>query len=243
GTKEKRDSIKTLIARGASEFEANAPQVKGGGGAILVSNPDNLFFIMSFNSKEYPFEKVGYFGNKISLPNTPMGDRSLLGKFLAEHSKILTDGLFSGVMSLRWSLLSSEKRKAKIESAGTKKIDGRKVYVLDVNPTGTASSNLNMKLYFDSETFHHVRSEYRREIDAGNVTFGRPNQNGTSVLILTEDFSDFRDEDGLNLPHVYRVNFKANSNASVSENTWGMKVSQYFFNQLLAEDFFTFDAK
>lgn len=88
-----------------------------------------------------------------------------------------------------------------------------------------------------------MRSEYRREIDAGNVTFGRPNQNGTSILVLTEDFSDFKDEDGINLPHTYRVNFNANSNASVYENTWGMKVSQYFFNQLLAPDFFTFDTK
>lgn len=126
GTKEKRDSLKTLIARGASEFEANAPLVKGGGGAILVSDAANLFFLMSFNSKEYPFEKVGYFGNRLSLPSTPMGDRSLLGKFLAEHSRILTDGFFrescryDGVFLTKTSGKSRSSKRAPKRSTGTK---------------------------------------------------------------------------------------------------------------------------
>ena len=51
------------MAVGISEFEAKVPLVKGGGKAIMVSDPNNLFFVMSLNSKEYPFEKVGYFGD------------------------------------------------------------------------------------------------------------------------------------------------------------------------------------
>ena len=50
GTKEKRDSIKTLIASGTSEFEVKVPAIKGGGKAIMVSDPDNLFFVISLNS-------------------------------------------------------------------------------------------------------------------------------------------------------------------------------------------------
>ena len=243
GTREKRDSIKTLMAVGSSEFEVKVQSIKGGGKAIMVSDPDNLFFVMSLNSKEYPFEKVGFFGDKVSLPYISPGNRSLLGSFLAENSKILTDGLFSGIMSLRWSLFRQSKRRIRIESAGIKKVDGRKMYVLDFNPSGPSSTILKTRLYFDSETFNHVRSEYRREIGAGNVTFGQANQQGTSVLILTEEFSDFKNEDGLNLPHTYRVTFQANSNAAMYQNAWGMKVSQYYFNQKLAPDFFTFDAK
>jgi len=116
GSREKRDSIKTLMAVGSSEFEAKVPLVKGGGKAIMVSDPNNLFFVMSLNSKEYPFEKVGYFGDKVNLPYMPAGGRSLLGGFLAENSKVLTNGLFSGVMSLRWPLLGLDKKKFRLES-------------------------------------------------------------------------------------------------------------------------------
>lgn len=243
GSREKRDSIKTLMVVGASEFEAKVPLVKGGGKAILVSDPDNLFFVMSLNSKEYPFEKVGYFGNKINLPFIPSGTRSLLGSFLAENSKVLTDGLLSGAMSLRWPLLGLDKKKVRLESLGVKKIDGKKMYVLDYDPQGVGSTALTMRLYFDSETFQHVRSEFRREIEAGNVTFAQANQQGRSILTLTEEYSDFQDEDGLNLPHTYRVTFRANSNAAMYENTWGVKVNQFYFNQKLAPDFFTFETK
>lgn len=243
GTREKRDSIKTLMAVGLSEFESKVPLVKGGGKAILVSDPEDLFFVLSLNSREYPFEKVGFFGDKVSLPYSFAGTRSLLGHFLAENSKILSDGLFSGIMSLRWPLFGLDKRKVRIESGGTKKIGGKKMNVLEFNPAGAASSELKTRLYFDSETYNHVRSEYRREISVGNVTFGQANQQGTSILVLTEEFSDFKNEDGLNLPHSYRVTFQSNSNSSDYENSWGMKVSQYYFNQQLASDFFTFETK
>jgi len=243
GSREKRDSIKTLMAVGISEFEAKVPLVKGGGKAIMVSDPNNLFFVMSLNSKEYPFEKVGYFGDKVNLPYMPAGGRSLLGGFLAENTKILTNGLFSGVMSLRWPLLGLDKKKFRLESLGVKKVDGRKMYVLDFDPSGVASTQLMMRLYFDSETFSHVRTEFVRAIDAGNVTFRQANQQGTSILTLTEEFSDFKDEDGLNLPHSYRVTFRANSNAAMYENVWGINVRQYYFNQKLAPDFFTFETK
>ena len=100
GTKEKRDSVKTLMARGVSEFESTNPVIKGGGRAIVVSDTENLFFVIGLNSREYPFEKIGYFHNDVSIPLIAAGQRGLLGSFVANHSKILSDGLFSGVFSL-----------------------------------------------------------------------------------------------------------------------------------------------
>src|SRR5262245_20463205 len=61
GTKEKRDEVKTRIAAGASSFESKQPDKKAVGKAVLVSDANNLFFLSSFNSTEYPFEKVGLF--------------------------------------------------------------------------------------------------------------------------------------------------------------------------------------
>jgi len=243
GKKEARDGIKTLMAVGQSEFVSLVPAIKGGGRAVVVSDPSNLYFILSLNSKEYPFEKIGYFDGKPSLPFATAGTRSLLGSFLSEHDKILSSGLFNGIMSRRWPLLNLEKARPVITSGGTKKFDGRKIYALNYFPSGDGSSEFTIRLYFDAETFHHVRTEYRRQIPPKTPGFGVANQIAYSTLVLTESFSDFRLIDGVTLPHIYRVEFVSNSNNSTYQSAWGIKVGRYVFNQKLTPDFFTFDTK
>ncbi len=68
GTKEKRDEIKNRLVVGTSEFESKLPSRKTTGKAIFVSEVNNLFFVSSFNSKEYPYEKIGFFKGKMDLP-------------------------------------------------------------------------------------------------------------------------------------------------------------------------------
>lgn len=244
GPKETRAGVSTLMAIGNSDFETNAPAVKGYGRAIVVSDPTNLYWVISLNSKQYPFEKVGYFRGKPNLPFMDSGRRSLLGAFLSEHSKVLESGLFGGSMSLRWAMLHLEKSKARLTSGADKTINGKKAFGIIFYPgSGSSSSEFTMKLYFDAETFLHVRSEFRREIPAKNPVFGRANQIASSTLSLTEQFSDFKSVDGLVLPFVYRVDFESNSNSSDHKSSWGIKVEQYAINQKLTADFFTFDER
>ena len=200
GKKELRDGIKTLIAAGASEFESRTPVIKGGGKAIVVSDATNLYFVLGLNSKEYPAEKVGYFNGKPSLPFISAGNRSLLGVFLNEHTKLLSDGLFTGSMSLTWILNDPEHRKARFKSAGTKKVDGNKLYAIDYSPAGGGSGEFSVRLFFDA-WFNHVRTEYKREIQQKQGTFGQANQQASARIELTEVFSDFRTIDGITLPH------------------------------------------
>jgi len=242
GTKAKRDELKTLMALGYSEFESRFPIVKGGGRAIVVSDPKNLFFVITLNSREYPFEKIGYFNGKANLPFIAPGARSLLGLFIAEHEKILSEGLFGGSMSLRWPFFAAEK-KLWIKASGTKKIDGRKMLAIEYVPSSGASNEFRIKLFFDADTFNHVRSEYHREVVSGRVIFGQANQHANAVLTLTEEFSDFKTIDGFTLPHAYKVIFLSNSNTSANENRWGINVAEYRVNQKLLPDFFTFDTK
>lgn len=243
GSAEKCDSMKTLMAVGVSEFEARIPVIRGGGKAVIVSDPDNLFFVISLNSKEYPFEKIGYFKGKLSLPFIAAGSRSMLGLFINEHEKVLSEGLFGGTMSLRWALADAEKRKTTMKSGGTKKVAEQKAYVVDYYPAGIGSGDFKIRLFFDAETFRHIRSEYRREVVRGQGTFGQQSQQGNAVVQLIEDFADFRTIDGLTLPHSYKVTFASNSNTTSNENIWRINVAQYYFNQKLAPDFFTFDPK
>jgi len=165
----------------------------------------------------------------------------LLGLFLNEHDALLSEGLFGGTMSLRWKLLDFEKKKPKVKLMGTKKIGDRNAYVLDYLTGG--SNDFKIKLFFDAENYHHLRTEYIREVNRGTPTFGQQNQQANARVMLTEEFGDFQAVDGLNLPHSYRVTFTSNSNSSSNTNQWEISVDQYYVNQKLAPDFFTFDAK
>lgn len=241
GNKESRDGMKNLMIVGLSEFESVNPSVKGGGRAVVVSEPENLIVAMSFNSKDYPYEKIGFFDSKVNIPYANAGRRSLLGASLMEHSTILTDGLFVGTLSARWPLLLNDSKKSKIRMLGTKKIDGVEAYALEYIPSKGGSDEFSIKLYFDASNFNHIATEYRREVRAGKITFGQQNQISSSNLILTEHFSDFRKEEGLNLPHAYKVNFVSNSGVNVFENIWGIKAAQFRFNQTFEPGFFSFE--
>jgi len=240
GSAEKRAEVRTLIAAGPSEFEASSPVVKGGGKSIVVSDANNLFVLISLNSKEYPFEKVGYFNGKVDLPFINAGRRSLLGVFLSEHPKLLSEGVFGGVLSRRWALAAKDQ--PKLSTAGSKNIDDRKAYAVEYL-SADLGTDFTVRIYFDAETFHHVRTEYRREVVPNSPRVGRQNQITNAVMTLTENFSEFKQVEGLMLPHRYTVTFESNSNSSILQNTWRIIVQKYIVNQALAPDFFTFDIK
>ena len=243
GKKVLRDQVETLLLGGANEFQSKLPSITGGGKALVVSDAKNLFFLLSLNSKEYPYEKIGYFNDKISLPFVTAGARSPLGGFIAEHPRLLDNGLFMGCMSQRWTLLDSQKYGAKIISGGTKKVDGRKAYMLEYYPSDGASSEFTMRIFIDAETFNHVRTEYYHEISPKEDTFGTLGRQAGTKLILRENFSDFRTADGFTRPYVYKVQFESSSQSGLFEYDWTIKVAQYYLNQKLAPDFFTFEEK
>ncbi len=241
GTTAKRQSLKNIFAAGFSGFEAKVPVAKGRGKMVVVSDPNNLYFLMSLNSREYPYEKVGMFGDKVSLPFSSAGNRSLLGAFLFEHSQILSENLFCGSMSMRWMSRISDTKKLKLKAAGMKKIDGNQTYVIDALGAASGTSDFTVRLYFSADTFRHVRTEYHREVQIGNVAFGKQNQLANGKLDLREEFSDFKEVDGLTLPYSYKVTFESNDGNQTYETQWFMHVQTYYLNQNLASDFFTFE--
>lgn len=240
---ERRRELKTLFIAGLSQFEAKVPEAKGGGKAVVVSDASNLYFLMSLNSREYPYEKIGVFREKLSLPFVTAGNRSPLGSFLNEHPAILSHNLFCGSMSMRWLSNISDIKKLDIKFAGKKKIDGRATYVLEVFSLGNGGGEFKVRLYFDEENFHHVRSEYRREVPIGQIVMRQQNQFTNAFLDLTEEFSDFRSVDGFTFPYKYKATFSSNAGTQAYESSWGIRVATYYLNQKLADDFFTFDVK
>lgn len=243
GSKEKRDAIKNRMALGISSFESKLPAKTTNGKAVIASDDRNLMFLASFNSQEYPFEKIGYFNEKTDLPWVTAGMRSPLGAFLADHSKILSDGLFTGTISEYWSLLDLKSKKAKVKVSGTKKIDGKNVYVIEYYPKGLGSTEFTISIYFDSETYRHIRTEYHDQINPSEDRFGQLGRQAGVKIQLIETFDAFKTVDGLTLPYSYRADYLTDSNSGVYEFIWGIKIQEYRFNQNLATDFFKFDTK
>jgi hypothetical protein len=231
------------MAMGTSNFESKLPDRKTTVKAVVVSDAENLFFVMSLASREYPFEKIGFFAKNVSLPYVTAGTRSPLGAFVNDHKTMLSEGLFTGSISSTWNLQNPQFGKGKFDLAGTKKIDGRKAYALNYYTNAASSTEFGVKLYFDTETFQHLRTEYRHTIAPKTAAFGVLGEQTGVEISLIEIFGDYKNENGLTLPHAYKLKYTTASNSGTYEYNWGMVVSQYVFNQKLAADFFSFEGK
>src|SRR5207237_8203045 len=159
------------------------------------------------------------------------------GGFLYNYDAIIKEGLFGGTLSTAWPLLDMSSHNAKLEYAGTKTIDGRQVHKLNYLPK--KGSDLEISLYFDAQTFQHVRTEYYRRIASqmGNTVDTSARQRELRYK-LTEEFSDFSNEGGLVLPHTYTLNLALEGNKRTSYSDWTIKLSEFHFNHPIDEQAF-----
>jgi hypothetical protein len=60
---------------------------------------------------------------------------------------------------------------------------------------------------------------------------------------MTEDFSDYKQEGKLNLPHTYKLQLDIETTTGSSSHKWEMKLSEFAFNQEIDENGFNVEAK
>ena len=244
GTPQARIAAKSLIAVGTAEVKSitkiSTPVV---GRIVIASAGEKSFWGMNLNSTDYPSEKLSFDGKNAKVGFVKLGNRSTLGNFVLSNDLILKQGLFGGTLSNAWALLDTASRKAKISFDGTKKINGKETYVLGYSTKG--GGDIDVKLYFDKETFRHVRSEYRRTTSAGIGS--RPEDSSKfseNRITLTEYFADFKPEGGLTLPHSYHILYSTTGNANGSTGIeWTFSLTEFAVNQALAANTFDIDAK
>ena len=233
GTKARRAEIQNRVITGQSQFSIlhNAAGSTSGKCAF-VSEAERVFFGASFSSQNYPFEKISLDRGQVNAGFIGPGVRSAFGNFILAHREIFSSGLFTGSLSASWSLLDLRSHKSKVNAAGKRKIDGREAYALDYTPNG--NSGLSIKLYFDAQTFRHIRTEYSQTISAAQGA--KPDDSSRQIESrhqLIEDFSDFSDEGGLTLPHSYRIKLSFSGQNGTSECEWKFVFSEFMFNQKL----------
>jgi hypothetical protein len=241
GSAKARAAVKTRILAGTSQvIFRTEPSGQAIGRAVLASEGDKQLVGMSFPTPIYPREQFGFNGTTFMAAFVTPGVRSVLGGFLMTNDVIFKQGLMGGALSSTWPLLDA-RTVTQLEYAGSKKIDDREVIELRYRPRG--GSDLEITLSFDKETFRHVRTEYQRVIPAQMDTRAYSNvQTRESRYKMVEDFSLFKPEGELMLPHIYTIKLSADTQAGTFLADWTIKLTQFVFNDKIDPNSFTISA-
>ncbi|HKS77148.1 MAG TPA: hypothetical protein VJQ82_28315 [Terriglobales bacterium] len=174
------DSIGTAQARAAAKSRVVEGTVAytilvGGAGnldgkSVLVSQNQKLQFMMKLNNNLYRGEQFIYDGHDYQIARTTANQqRSSFGEFVQVQNVVLKEGLFGGVLSTAWPLYDLDAHNVKLSYGGIKKIDG--VDAIELRYSPKKSSDVEISLFFDQETFRHIETVYfvRQRAQLGNV--------------------------------------------------------------------------
>jgi len=167
-----RAKLKTRVAQGPVEYKI----LIGGAGTAqgrvqMASDGKKIIFMMKLSNNVYLGEQFIFNGDKVGVAfSTAQHQRSAFGSFLLAQDAIVREGLLGGTLSTAWPLLDLKDRKAKLSFEGLKKIDGQELYALRYRPK--KSSDLEISLYFDPQTYHHVETVYYLESSTSFADFG-----------------------------------------------------------------------
>ncbi len=105
------------------------------------------------------------------------------------------------------------------------------------------SSDLKITLFVEQETFRHVRTEYERVVPApmGKVEYSNV-QEREARYKMVEDFSLFKPEGGLSLPHIYTIRLSVDTVNGTFLADWTIKLTQFDFNQKIDQSAFSISA-
>ena len=232
GTAEARAKVTSRIAGGtvvATFVSPSTAQFKGR--AVMASDGIKNLISMQFDSANYSQEGISFDGENVVVGYARAGVRSNLGDLMWTYKPIVKQGLVGGELSQSWPLYNLAETKPKLSGGGTKKMADKTVYVVKLIPRG--GSDMEISLFFDSETFQHVRSEYVHVIapQIGMTVDASKSQIPTRYKVI-EEFSDFRKEGELTLPHGYKITLELDTKVPFRGN-WELTLDQFGFNQTI----------
>lgn len=237
GTPDSRAAIRSRLIAGTTHVTFRSRGIaQTDGGAVLASDGSKSMVTMKFDSSQYPYEKIGFDGSKVTAYQLHPGDYSSLGSFARANPEMFKEGLIGGTLSSAWPFLDLSNRKAKLEYGGTKKVNSQQLLEVRYIPSG--GSDLKISLFFDADNFQHVRTVYEKRIPAQmGRTVNESARLSETRYELVEEFSDFKTEGGITLPHTYKIHLEqVGSGTQISD--WEMTLVRFVFNQrLVAKDF------
>jgi hypothetical protein len=233
GSAEARAAIKSRVITGTVVSTirlGGAGQLRGR--AVLASSDNKSLIGMAFSDIKYSNENMAFDGKTVTVGQFKPGSHTPLGQFLLSFDMVFKQGLLGGTLSSAWPLLDLRVTNPRLKYTGAKKINNQRVCVLNYYPRDT--SFLGITLYFDTKTFQHLRTEYEKVVNAGMVTQNEvaASQQETRYKMI-EEFSDFKTEDALSLPHTYRLQLSISSQRGSLLQEWALTLTQFAFNDVL----------
>jgi len=233
GTAEARSAAGSRIVGGTVVATFAEPVVgQFTGRVVLASDGYKNLLSMQFDNPNYPQEHISFNGEDVLTAFVRAGVRSNFGDLIWTYKPLLKQGIIGGELSQAWPLYNLTDRKPKFSGSGTKKIDGRDVYVVNIVPRG--GSDMTINLFFDAETFHHVRTEYQHVIETQiGVSVDSSKSQQPVRYKMIEEFGDFKKEGQLTLPHTYKITLELDARIGRApfRGNWDMKLDQFGFGQ------------
>jgi hypothetical protein len=241
GTAEARANVHSRIVGGTVVATFLTPTSQFKGRAVMASEGNKSLIAMDFDSTNYSQEHIGFDGENVTVGYARAGVRSNLGDLVWTYRPIVKQGLVGGELSQAWPLFNLSETKPKLSGGGTKKIADKTVYIVKLIPRG--GSDFDISLFFDSETFQHVRTEYMQTIvpQLGANVDASASQRPTRYKMI-EEFSDFKKEGELMLPHSYKISLELDTRIPFRGN-WDLTLDQFGFNQDIPPAMFNATAK
>ena len=238
GPKEKLNGIKNRVTKGDSHVDIHV----GGtanltGNGMLVSEGRSVRLTYQYPALQYPGEQFVFDGKNVSIGMITPGVRSQLGNYIFVNDYLVKDGLLFGTLSTNWFFENLDVKPSRLDLSGPKKVDGKSVYEVRYVPRN-GTSNLTAYFDFDSETFRHVRSQFKAEVAPTNVDQKITDSAETVRYTITEQFGDFEQVDGLTLPHSYKLDFSIDSPRGGFVGSWDYVIKQIVHNQTIEADVF-----
>jgi len=239
GSPEKLREIKNRATSGTGHVDFRV----GGSASLpaeanLLSEGSSVRFSMRTPALEYPGEQFGFDGNKVVIGQLSPGRRSNLGDFIFVNDELLKEGLMFGTLSTSWTFLNMDKKQPRLDLSGPKKVDGKTVYEMKYNPK-KGNGNITAFFDFDAETFRHIRSQFKAEVVPTNVGQKITDSAETIRYTITETFNDFKEVDGLTLPHSYQLDFSIDNPRGGFVGNWAYTIKQVSHNQNIDRQVFS----
>ncbi len=237
-----RAAIRSRTAQAGAQYDVliGRPAGHAQGSALLVSLDRRVSFAMRFPGTVYPDEQYVFDGKEVKIALANTRERSAMGDFFYRHDVLMKEGLFAGTLRTSWALLDTAGRQPKLRYDGLKKIDGRELHDLVYVPTKGADPDLIIHLYFEPDTFRHVKTVYSfnvpqamqhvREQQRGSVRSRGQDREDTRYKV-EEDFSEFRPLDGVTLPGRWKLTYTGESSVTLS-TAWEFTLSAVAHNNV-----------
>jgi hypothetical protein len=204
------------------------------GKASMLSKGPKTRIGLAIDVPDYPSEQFTFDGSRTAAGSSIPGVQAPLSDFVHLNGILMREGLIGGVLTTAWPLLDLPARKPLLSYGGLKKVDGKEYHLLKYKPNKGAMA-ANVTLFFDTETFRHVRTQYNVEV-GGGTSSGMGNTAGLVRVQVVEEFGDFKEKDGLRLPYSYTIRYAGDTSGRTLMATWAIKVTTLDHNNPTIED-------